>query len=97
MRDSEWQTSYHYLDGYVKYIVQVSVEELSWTLLYTCRSYEAQNTWDQCSADGCRKRRMNRTWIWLKRGEKETSDLMTVLNMLSGIHLLKERKKGNDD
>lgn len=84
VRDSEWQTSYPYLDGYVKYIVQVSVEELSWTLLYTWRSYEAQNTWDQCIADGCRKRRMSRMWIRLKRGKKETSDLMTVLNMLSG-------------
>lgn len=40
---------------------------------------------------------MNRMWIGLKRGKKETSDLMTVLNMLSGIDLSKESKKGNDN
>lgn len=92
---SGWQTSCGYWDGYVKYIVQVSVEELSWRLLYTWRSYEAQNTYGQCVADGGRKRRMNRTWIRLKRGIKESSDLMIVCNMLSGTDLSKESEKGN--
>lgn len=38
---------------------------------------------------------MNRTWIRLKRGIKESSDLMIVCNMLSGTDLSKESEKGN--
>jgi len=34
---------------------------------------------------------------WRGGGKKETSDLMTVLNMLSGIDLSRESKKGNDN
>lgn len=66
-------------------------------LLYTWRSYEAQETWDRCVADGGGKRRMNGVRIGLKRGKKEPSDLMTVLNMLSGVDLSKESKKGEDN